>query len=43
MSELIKKARPKKKARYVCMEGADELVWSDTLRQKLRLADNLLG
>lgn len=26
MSELIKKARPKKKARYVCMEGADKLV-----------------
>ncbi|KAK3176606.1 hypothetical protein OEA41_007929 [Lepraria neglecta] len=25
MSELIKRARPKKKARYVCMEGADKL------------------
>ncbi|KAL2038025.1 hypothetical protein N7G274_009245 [Stereocaulon virgatum] len=25
MSELIKKARPRKKAKYVCMEGADEL------------------
>lgn len=27
MSELIKRARPRKKARYVCMEGADKLVW----------------
>lgn len=27
MSELIKRAWPKKKARYVCMEGADKLVW----------------
>ena len=26
MSELIKRARPKKGARYVCMEGADKLV-----------------
>lgn len=26
MSELIKKARPRRKARYVCMEGADKLV-----------------
>ncbi|KAL2046567.1 hypothetical protein ABVK25_011752 [Lepraria finkii] len=25
MSELIKRARPRKKARYVCMEGADKL------------------
>lgn len=27
MSELIKVARPRKGARYVCMEGADKLVW----------------
>jgi nitrate reductase (NAD(P)H) len=26
MSEVIKKARPSRKARYVCMEGADRLV-----------------
>ena len=26
LSDVIKKARPSKKARYVCMEGADELV-----------------
>lgn len=26
MSELLKKARPKRKAKYVCMEGADQLV-----------------
>lgn len=26
MLELIKQARPRKKARYVCMEGADKLV-----------------
>lgn len=26
MSEVIRKARPKRKARYVCMEGADKLV-----------------
>ena len=25
MSEVIHKAKPKKGARYVCMEGADEL------------------
>ena len=25
-SELLKKARPLRKARYVCMEGADKLV-----------------
>ena len=29
MSDLIKKARPCKKAKYVCMEGADELVWQN--------------
>ncbi len=28
MSELIKRARPRKKARFVCMEGADKLVWA---------------
>ncbi len=28
MSELIRRAKPKRKARYVCMEGADELVSS---------------
>ena len=26
MADLIRRARPKKKARYVCMEGADQLV-----------------
>ena len=26
MSEVIKKARPGRRARYVCMEGADQLV-----------------
>ncbi len=26
MSELIRRAQPRKKARYVCMEGADKLV-----------------
>ena len=26
MSDLIRKAKPKRKARFVCMEGADELV-----------------
>ena len=26
MSEVIRRARPKRKARYVCMEGADKLV-----------------
>ena len=26
MADLIRKARPKRKARYVCMEGADKLV-----------------
>ena len=26
MADVIRKARPKKKARFVCMEGADELV-----------------
>jgi len=26
MAELIKRARPMKKAKYVCMEGADKLV-----------------
>jgi nitrate reductase (NAD(P)H) len=26
MSDVIRRARPKKKARYVCMEGADKLV-----------------
>ena len=27
MSDLINKARPCKKAKHVCMEGADKLVW----------------
>lgn len=26
MSDLIKRAKPRRKARYVCMEGADKLV-----------------
>jgi DMSO/TMAO reductase YedYZ molybdopterin-dependent catalytic subunit len=26
MSEVIRRARPKRNARYVCMEGADKLV-----------------
>ena len=26
MADLIRKARPRRKARYVCMEGADKLV-----------------
>lgn len=26
LSELVQKARPKRRARYVCMEGADKLV-----------------
>ena len=26
MSEVIRKAKPKRKARFVCMEGADKLV-----------------
>lgn len=26
MSELVRKAKPKRKARFVCMEGADKLV-----------------
>lgn len=26
MAHLIRKARPKRKARFVCMEGADKLV-----------------
>lgn len=26
MAEVLKRARPRKKARYVCMEGADKLV-----------------
>jgi nitrate reductase (NAD(P)H) len=26
MSEIIKKARPSRRARFVCMEGADKLV-----------------
>lgn len=31
MADLIRKARPKRKARFVCMEGADKLVCpSDT-------------
>ena len=29
MSEVLKKAKPTRKARYVCMEGADKLVSSD--------------
>lgn len=29
MSEILKKARPKRRAKYVCMEGADELVGFD--------------
>lgn len=28
MADLIRKAMPKRKARYVCMEGADKLVSS---------------
>lgn len=28
MSDLIKRAKPKRKARFVCMEGADKLVSS---------------
>lgn len=30
MADVIKKARPRRKGRYVCMEGADKLVclWS---------------
>lgn len=31
MSDLIRKARPKRGARYVCMEGADKLVGSSGL------------
>ena len=30
MADVIRKARPKKKARFVCMEGADELVREDS-------------
>lgn len=26
MSEVLRRARPKRKARFVCMEGADKLV-----------------
>ena len=26
MSDIVRKARPSRKARYVCMEGADQLV-----------------
>jgi len=29
MADIIKKAKPTRKARYVCMEGADKLVRSD--------------
>ena len=29
MAEILKKARPKRGARYVCMEGADKLVSLD--------------
>ena len=29
MSHLIRKAKPRKKARFVCMEGADKLVGED--------------
>jgi len=29
MADVIKKAKPKRKARYVCMEGADKLVRCD--------------
>ena len=28
MADVIRKAKPKRKARYVCMEGADKLVSS---------------
>lgn len=38
MAEVIKRARPRRKAKYVCMEGADKLVRSQhkmTLRGKL--------
>lgn len=27
MADVIRRARPMRKARYVCMEGADKLVW----------------
>ena len=30
MADIIKKAKPTRKARYVCMEGADKLVCSDS-------------
>ena len=33
MSDLIKRARPRRKAKYVCMEGADKLVSSQTTRR----------
>ena len=35
MANLIRKAHPKKKARYVCMEGADRLVSSLSAEPKI--------
>ena len=29
MSEILRKARPKRTAKYVCMEGADKLVGNE--------------
>ena len=34
MSEVIKKAKPRRKARFVCMEGADKLVRIFSIRNE---------
>lgn len=36
MSDLIRKAKPKRKARFLCMEGADKLVSFRISTAKLR-------
>lgn len=40
MSEVIKRAKPKRNARYVCMEGADHLV---SWKLKLLVSSSLQG
>ena len=41
MADLIKKAKPRRKARFVCMEGADKLVRSSALALNQRLMNNV--
>ncbi len=40
MADLIKKARPRRGAKFVCMEGADELVWILSCPDELSVADS---